>query len=74
MYPVEFEWQPLDPSLSISQRCWNNFFWYGNGEVATERSVIIRRSDYNAMRRELRELRDKQRGPRYVRPSRRNGE
>lgn len=60
-YPIEFEWHPpawQDPH-TISQRCWNNFFWYGDGTVATEASVIIRRSDYSAMCRELRELRAK---------------
>ena len=58
-YPIEFEWHPIEKGLTISRRCWNQYFWYGNGEVATEASVIIRRSDYNAMRRELSEYRRK---------------
>lgn len=56
-YPIEFEWHPEKDDLAISRRCWNKFFWYGDGTVATEASVIIRRSDYNALLRELRELR-----------------
>ena len=58
-YPIEFEWHCNIPDQTVAARCWNRFFWYGDGEPATEDSIIIRRSDYNAMRRELRELRQK---------------
>jgi len=73
-YPIEFEWFARKPTRGYqrapSTRCWNAPFWYGDGQMATEPSVILRRADYNAMRRELRELREKQSGPKYVRPSR----
>lgn len=60
-YPIEFEWDAREPlrgkQRGVAQRCWNRFFWYGDGRPATEASVILRRRDYNAMRRELRKLR-----------------
>lgn len=58
-YPIEFEWdRPASfEKKTVSARCWNSHFWYGDGRSATEASVIMRRSDYNAMRRELRQLR-----------------
>lgn len=50
---IQFEWKPPRSSKSKKEhprlnasRCWNNGFWYGDGSVATERSVIIRRSDF----------------------------
>lgn len=65
-YPIEFEWNARVPARGkqkgVAQRCWNSFFWYGDGRVATEPSIIIRRSDYNAMRRELRKLRGSRSG------------
>jgi hypothetical protein len=57
-YPIHFEWNARKPTRGYqrqpSTRCWNNPFWYGDGEPATEPSVIIRRRDYNALLRKAR--------------------
>ena len=47
--PIEFEWKPLDKKKLPAARCWNGHFWYGDGESATERSVIVRRKDFDAL-------------------------
>jgi hypothetical protein len=54
-FPIEFEWNPPKGSKQLpAARCWNRHFWYGDGEPATEASVIVRRSDFNALVRAAR--------------------
>lgn len=59
-YPIQFEWNARTPPRGygrrVAARCWNEPFFYGDGAPATEPSVIVRRRDYNALLRKLREL------------------
>ena len=50
--PVQFEWN--EKIKLIAQRCWNTSFWYGDGTLATEKSVIVRESDWRLIMRVVR--------------------
>jgi hypothetical protein len=45
--PIHYEWYSTEGTHA--SRCWNSPFWYGNGEAATEESVIMRKSDYELL-------------------------
>ena len=52
-YPIQFEWDNTSGCV-ITKRCWNRPFWYGDGEPATEPSVIVRKSDFDRLLKDAR--------------------
>ena len=53
-FPIEFEWAPENPKRLPKERCWNSHFWYDNSDHATEKSVIIRKSDFDKLLKDAR--------------------
>lgn len=49
---IHFEWKAK--GKKAAGRCWNTPFWYGNGEPATEPSVVLRDSDYRKLLKDAR--------------------
>ena len=52
--PIQFEWGNTSGCV-ITKRCWNKPFWYGDtGELATEPSIIVRKSDFDKLLKDAR--------------------
>ena len=52
-HPIQFEWDNTS-GCEILKRCWTKPFWYGDGEPATEPSVIVRKSDFDKLLKDAR--------------------
>ena len=52
-FPIHFEWDNTSGN-PIRDRCWNNPFWYGDGQPATEPSVIVRKMDFDQLMKDAR--------------------